>query len=260
MTRRDALVVLLPAAIGCAPVLPPDFGRLPVSDAQRAAEVRLAREFDVDLKLIRRPVDDPALAGYVTDLGREIAAAGDRPEIPYEFRVVSGAEPAAFTPGDGRVYVSLGTLRTLDNRDELAAVLAHQIAHVARTHPLLVEARAVHQTPDRGYPAAMEEQADRVAVEYLKRTGYNSAAVGELLMRLQSPVGTGQTRRATCLACDAVNAGARLDALRRSLDAAVIDLTPRPARKSDDPPYASVKKRAAELLAQPAPGGFSPRP
>jgi predicted Zn-dependent protease len=263
-TTALLLPVALSAVIGCASGLPPDTGLLDVGPSERRTESQLARDFEADVKTLFKFEEDPAILKYLTDLGREIAEKGDRPDIPYDFRVVASPGELAFTPGDGRVYVSLGLLKALNNRDEMAAVLAHQIAHITRKHSLLVEAKAVHRTPDAGYPAPFEEQADRVAVEYLKRTGYSALAPGELLSRLRPPPrpdGVGAARRPTCVACDADTARARIDALRKAVDAAGIDPVPRPGRKADDPPFAPIRKKAEELLEKyRSTGGFSPRP
>ena len=86
---------------------------------------------------------DPQLERYVTEVGNRVLASSHlrRPGTAEEFRNT----PVTFTildspvinamalPG-GYVYVTRGMLAYLNNEDQLAAVLAHEIGHVAARH------------------------------------------------------------------------------------------------------------------------------
>ena len=78
-------------------------------------------------------VNDAQLNAYINDLGRQIAAAGDR-HIPYRFFIVNAEAVNAFAVPGGFVYVNRGLIDHADNMSELAGVLAHEIGHVEERH------------------------------------------------------------------------------------------------------------------------------
>lgn len=83
-----------------------------------------------------RKAEDPALQAYVTDLGRRLASQSRRADLAYTFTVLESPEVNAFALPGGFVYVTTGILRKLNNEAELAAVVGHEIGHVAHQHAL----------------------------------------------------------------------------------------------------------------------------
>ena len=77
---------------------------------------------------------DDALHAYVERVGRKVAASSDRPEVNYQFFVLNQPEVNALALPNGHIYVTRGLLAFLDSEAELAAVLAHEVAHVAARH------------------------------------------------------------------------------------------------------------------------------
>lgn len=76
------------------------------------------------------------LANYVNLMGQVIAAA---PEVKktftgYHFIVLQGEELQAVSAPGGFVFLTEGTVRRAKDEDELAAVLAHEVAHVSLNH------------------------------------------------------------------------------------------------------------------------------
>ena len=61
-------------------------------------------------------------------LGRLLAVAGTRP-YPLEVTLFQNHDPNAFSAGGGRFGIHEGLLKTVRNDDELAFVLAHELAH-----------------------------------------------------------------------------------------------------------------------------------
>src|SRR5690554_4577160 len=78
-------------------------------------------------------VNDAQVNAYINDLGRQIAAAGDR-HIPYRFYIVNAEQVNAFAVPGGYIYVNRGLIEATDNMSELAGVLAHEIGHVEERH------------------------------------------------------------------------------------------------------------------------------
>jgi predicted Zn-dependent protease len=81
--------------------------------------------------------DDAALTAYVERVGAGIVAQNDgvrRPFLDYRFAVLATDEVNAFACPGGLVLVTRGLLANTRTEDELAAVLAHEIAHVTLRH------------------------------------------------------------------------------------------------------------------------------
>ncbi|HHQ13545.1 MAG TPA: hypothetical protein ENK16_00820, partial [Chromatiales bacterium] len=82
---------------------------------------------------------DSYLLNYVDAIGRRLVSELDDAPAGMRFQIVDQAMPNVFSTSDGYIYLSRGLLALVGNEDELAAVLAHELAHVAlrhRVHPL----------------------------------------------------------------------------------------------------------------------------
>jgi predicted Zn-dependent protease len=77
------------------------------------------------------------LEKYVSLVGYCVALESDRPETfkGYQFGVLQSDSINAFAAPGGFVFVTTGALKAMQNEDELAGVLAHEIAHVNLRHP-----------------------------------------------------------------------------------------------------------------------------
>ena len=79
-------------------------------------------------------IPDPQLLGYVQNLGNELAAVSERPELPWEFHVLDSAQINAFALPGGKVFMSRGLMERMTNEAQLAGVLGHEIGHVTSMH------------------------------------------------------------------------------------------------------------------------------
>lgn len=73
---------------------------------------------------------------YVKQLGQELVAYSDRPDLPFTFQVVQDQSVNAFATMGGFVYVTTGLLKAVDNEAQLAGVMAHEIGHIVRKHSI----------------------------------------------------------------------------------------------------------------------------
>ena len=77
---------------------------------------------------------DDQLQAYVAGVGKKIAAVSDRPDLPYEFKVLNNSVPNAWALPGGKIAINRGLLSYLEDESQLAAVLAHEIVHAAARH------------------------------------------------------------------------------------------------------------------------------
>jgi predicted Zn-dependent protease len=91
---------------------------------------------------------DEKVEEYLTLVGLSIAFESDRAETykGYHFAVLNTDDVNAFAAPSGFIFVTKGALRSMNNEDELAGVLAHEIAHVNLRHPELAANRAAETT------------------------------------------------------------------------------------------------------------------
>ncbi|HZO91777.1 MAG TPA: M48 family metalloprotease [Chthonomonadaceae bacterium] len=111
-------------------------------------EVRLGRESAEENDKQVKFVTDAALVERVNRIGQEIAAVANKEAIPalwgdsklkkfnYTFKIVDDKDVNAYSLPGGFIYVDKGLLDFAHSDDELAGVLAHEIAHAAHHHML----------------------------------------------------------------------------------------------------------------------------
>lgn len=77
---------------------------------------------------------DPTYVDPVLEIGNRIAAVSGQPDLPWEFTVFEDATPNAFALPGGKVGVNTGLFTVAENKDQLAAVMAHEVGHVIARH------------------------------------------------------------------------------------------------------------------------------
>lgn len=175
-----------------------------------AQEVEMGDRFAEEIAKQYTFLDVPDIQHYVRDVGGRLVAVSDRTDIEYHFTVVDDRDHVnAFALPGGWVYVHSGLLERADNEGELAAVLAHEIGHVAARHhteemtkllgySLLVQL-VLGEDPNQ-YAALATElfgtlgrlkfsrnnelESDELALEYLSRAGYRPDALISFLEKL----------------------------------------------------------------------------
>ena len=123
------LLVLLPTLVGgrASAAL---FGEITIKD-----EIELGREFDQKLRKQMRMLEDPMITSYVEDVVQGIVASmPNRLPYPVTTAVINNRSMNAFAIPGGYVYVFTGLLLGMDNEDEFAAVMSHELAHVSERH------------------------------------------------------------------------------------------------------------------------------
>src|SRR5262249_10579305 len=91
---------------------------------------------DVSVKIRDRfgVVQDPAIHKYVTLIGTTLARQSERPDLNWTFIVLDTDGVNAFASPGGLVHVTRGALALAKNEAEVAAVIGHEIGHIAHKH------------------------------------------------------------------------------------------------------------------------------
>ena len=164
-----------------------------------------------------------AANSYLNLLGQSLALVSDRPETfgGYHFLILDSAEINAFAAPGGLIFISRGLLRCADSEDAVAAILAHEIGHVAKQHGLkaiktarfkdaglAIGLAAVEELGpselakvtaafsgtidditstlvNSGYSRSAEKEADLAAVDILKAAGYDPKALVRMLQVME---------------------------------------------------------------------------
>ena len=97
-------------------------------------EIRLGIDLAGRLLGAMPPVPDHEVQAYVNRLGRWLALQTGRPDLPWHFAVVASDSLGAFATPGGYVFVTSALVGLMRDENELAGVLAHEIAHVVERH------------------------------------------------------------------------------------------------------------------------------
>ena len=163
--------------------------------------------------------EDEKLLAYVREVGTKIAAVGDRPDIEYQFFIIDSPDINAFALPGGYVYVNRGLLTFMNSEAQLAAVIAHEIAHITARHAVQQHARGAlaktaatvgglvtavatgsgavgsqisevasiwAQTGLSGFGREHELEADSLGAKYLVNAGYDPIAVIDVITVLKN--------------------------------------------------------------------------
>jgi len=222
-----AAVALLAAGAGCS-VENLDLGKMLGSGAKVVQAVRafdweeekeiggtvatrIAGTFQVD--------GDPRAREYVNMIAATVASRSERSDLVPRVLIIREDVPNAFACPGGYMFVTTGLLRVCRDESELAGILGHEFAHVARKHTLpslrwkrafsvgaaeaakygkeeLQQAyqgfkpavdKAINGVVNNRHGTGAESEADALGAEWAALAGYDPAGLGRLIGRL--PVG-----------------------------------------------------------------------
>ena len=160
--------------------------------------------------------ENDQITAYVNKLGKGLAQFANRPEIEFRFAVLDTDMVNAFAAPGGYIFITRGALAKMDDEAELAAVLAHEIAHITERHIVrelnikgtdaspvsgfaqvlgggtgavrLLFTQMVDQAAeilfDKGLKKQDEFDSDRVATLMLSSAGYDPIALKRYLTKI----------------------------------------------------------------------------
>lgn len=169
--------------------------------------MQLAAEAERSAALLR----DPVVTGYIAELSERIARNSDA-RYPVQIRVVDSNEINAFALPGGFFFINTGMILAAETEAELAAIIAHEVAHVAARHGTkqMTKARiwnlaslplyffggpvayAIQQGASLAVPLTFlkfsrnaEREADYLGLQYHYQSGYDPAAFVNVFERLK---------------------------------------------------------------------------
>ena len=105
------------------------FGEFTIRD-----ELELARKFDLIIETRFPVVHDTRITGYVQSLVDRLIAAMPPQPFPIKVTVVQNVALNAFASAAGHITIFTGLIANMEGEDELASVIAHELAHVSERH------------------------------------------------------------------------------------------------------------------------------
>lgn len=112
----------------------PDIGSTADAVMTSGAEQRLGKAFMRKAREALPVSDDPLLTDYLESLGKELLAADKSSGGQFSFFLIDSPVVNAFAGPGGYIGVYSGLILASESEDELAAVMAHEIAHVTQRH------------------------------------------------------------------------------------------------------------------------------
>lgn len=170
-------------------------------------------------------LQDPLIDSWLGTLGSRLAASSDKPRQPFTFFMMRQRQINAFATLGGYIGTNAGLVLAADREDEVAAVISHEIAHVTQSHVLravesaqrdqlpillamlgaivvaqsaggnssgeasqaaIVSAMGLMQQRQINYTRSNETEADRVGIQTLARSHYDTAAMAGFFSKLQA--------------------------------------------------------------------------
>lgn len=177
-------------------------------------EIAIGREAQAKVLRGAPRLPERGLEAYVERIGRRLAARSGGPRYPYTFDVANRAEVNAFALPGGPVWVNRGAIEAAQTESQLAAVLAHEVAHIARRHAADQLTKALAANLGLGVLGALlgnsggaltaqmaaqaatgtaflkfsrddEREADRVGAEIMRRAGWDARGMLDFMLVLQ---------------------------------------------------------------------------
>ncbi len=175
-------------------------------------EISLGKEYAESIESSATVLSDPVIVEYVNRLGQNLVSNSDA-KVPFTIKVIDSDELNAFALPGGFMYVNTGAIMAAHSEAELAAIMAHEIAHVAARHatrqltrsqlvrfasiPLIFTGGgvgfAITQAARVAAPLTMmkfsrgfEKEADYLGLQYLYKTGYDPEAFVSFFERVEA--------------------------------------------------------------------------
>ena len=209
--------------ISCFAYELPDLGDYSTTVFTSKEEQKIGKEFMREVQNNMSLCSDPLISDYIQTLGGKLLKQTSAKKQHYHFFVVNDSNINAFSGPAGYIGVNTGTIVATRSESELAAVLAHEIAHSTQHHiermiqqqkgmlipETVVMAAAILAGVTAGggaanavsgaatamaagsaqhsinYTREMEAEADSIGIKILYKAGFDPNAMSGFFSRMQ---------------------------------------------------------------------------
>lgn len=198
----------------------PDLGGTSTRVVSVEQELTFARDFERYMRANNLLVEDPLIRDYFEDMGFRLVAQSDRQGGSFHFFILRENSINAFASVAGVIGLHSGLLLLAEDENEVAGVVAHEIAHVTQDHlargvenqqqvslPAMIAtlglaiAASAAGSPDAGQALIMggmglsqqmminhtrqaEIEADRIGISLLGRAGFDPDGMTRFFERM----------------------------------------------------------------------------
>ena len=203
-----------------SPPLIKDVSALSIEDERKMGE-----EFLAQALALYPLVKDPFANQFINDLGHYLITPLETKNFPFQFYIIEDNTLNAFAAPGGHIFVFSGLIEAMDNIDELAAVICHEIGHISARHlsKRIEQSKNIGLATLAGILAGMllggeaagaiitgtlaagmqaqlhfsredERQADQLSYKYMEPASFDPAGMIKALQKIQkgSWLGTGK--------------------------------------------------------------------
>jgi beta-barrel assembly-enhancing protease len=217
MVKYLLLITAIVFFCGCTTIYNPATERNETLLINTANEVSMGKEMVVEVRKKMKVLVDPVRQRRLDSIAKRVARVSDRLDLEYHFGIVNDKEFNAFALPGGFIYVNSGLIDAATD-DELACVIGHEIGHVAARHSVKQLQTAlgyqlvinialglsgqqtmgkamdiVYNLISLGYSRKDELLADKLAVRYAKKSGFNPYGMVTFFEKLKKESATGPT-------------------------------------------------------------------
>lgn len=239
---------------GCA-TYNPATGRNELIFISTQEEVSMGQNIHSQFMKEYKFVDDEKHGARLRNIGLAVAQVSDRQDYMHQFYVIRKDDLNAFTTPGGFIYVHTGLMDRM-NDDQLAFVVAHEVAHGAARHVIkkyqaalgynllgsILLSQIVDPAAQRlasissgtlmnlvfsAYSRADESQADRLGLKYMALAGYDMKGAAQSLEILYAE-SRGQPRPPEMLSSHP-DLKKRVEEVKRAIREVSIELGVKPA-------------------------------
>lgn len=212
------LLVSLPSVAQTDRLALPDMGASADTILSRKEEEEYAKALVRQMRAYEVLNEDPLITAFFDDMGYRLVANSDRPDKSFTFVVIDIDVVNAFAAPGGVVALYSGLILAADDENEVAGVVAHEIAHVTQQHiyraienaqamsiPLmlamvglilvaggggdaiqgaLMGGQALAQQNMINFTRQNEAEADRIGITTLSNSGYDPRGMGEFFEKM----------------------------------------------------------------------------
>ena len=177
-------------------------------------EIGTGKQYSMEIEKSSHLVTDPVVVEYVNRVGQNLVKNSDS-KVPFTIKVLDTDEINAMALPGGFFYVNSGLILACDSEDELAGVMAHEIAHVAAHHaaremtklnymqigsiPLMIFTQGtwvgygIYEASQLAVPLTFlqfsreyEAEADYLGIQYAYRAGYDPQGMVSIFEKLDA--------------------------------------------------------------------------